>query len=271
MSKLLVPRRQAERNSNNIRYHRIPRIWGTHANARTRVCPLRVGPEKQRTRRRRWRWGRLPLSTPSRGNSRVWPPQALKHACGTRGTHLPPRIDSILVVGTPFLFLFLVLLLSTLFPFFHILLFSSSLLFAFLSSPRTNLVAYFHHHPLLPLAPRHVPWSEFFLFSVHPSSYRIRLRWHPPNPTFFLQHIPITDLLASFIPYPRLLPTCNPLPFRIYREFSSGKRLFFFSLPHPRSDVAKRVSRGRKDPLDDQERILLGRWIRGPEFRTRSV
>lgn len=35
-----------------------------------------------------------------RRNSRVWPPQARKHACRARGTHLPPRIDSILVLGT---------------------------------------------------------------------------------------------------------------------------------------------------------------------------
>lgn len=35
-----------------------------------------------------------------RGNSHVWPARAQKYACEARGTHLLPRIDSILVLGT---------------------------------------------------------------------------------------------------------------------------------------------------------------------------
>lgn len=110
-------------------------------------------------------------------------------------------------------------------------------------STRTNLVAYSHPYPLpLTSYPLHVPWSEFFLFSVHPSSYRIRHCWHPLNPLPFLLYFTLNPLFFA----QRELYSLSEIVTNVHRQPS---RVSLWE-PTPFPDVARRVSLSRKDPPD---------------------
>lgn len=204
------------------------------------------------------------LRSPRR-NSRVWPPQAWKHACGARGTHLPPRIDSILVLEILSFFLSLTLTLSRPRP---------PLLLACLrySSGRTNLVVqptplpapldtsrdlnsfYFPYISRFTTPFCHPPASYVssngFSPSFAPSSLPALLSQPPllrryAHPSSVLS----CAALSSFIPYPTLLPTCVLSIARFP--------------PEPPSDVGRRVSVCEKILLIAEKSLKRSIYARG--------
>lgn len=205
------------------------------------------------------------LRSPRR-NSRVWPPQAWKHACGAREAHTCLHVLILFSFWRFFLFLALALFRK------RVLFLRFYLACLRYSSGRTNLVVqptplpapldtsrdlnsfYFPYISRFTTPFYHPPASYVssngFSPSFAPSSLPALLSQPPllrryAHPSSILS----CAALSSFIPYPTLLPTCVLSIARFP--------------PEPPSDVGRRVSVCEKILLIAEESLKRSMYARG--------